>query len=290
MTCTACGAVCETGTKYCVICGALLPLDEDSANYFATLFLDQHWGSEVQPREIDEADVDTATRPRTVSAMRAMDGPASSARSTTPRRQKFAHRADTDPGATMPGKTPTGAEQRRVSDTSVIRPPAVPFETTGSGRTVETRPPGLPPASRAAASARPPSMGAKRSRALVIGAVTLLMMTILGVGSLVMALQGTDATPVSSSAVVTTQTSASPTAVGLPSGAIACTETVARNQSTSCEFAANVAVQVRQAGDVDSFQVSAYSPVTKKSYTMTCQKDTWTTCTGGVNAVVYVLA
>jgi len=74
-----------------------------------------------------------------------------------------------------------------------------------------------------------------------------------------------------------------------PTGATLCSgsTTVAVNASTSCEFAANVAAAI-PSDATGSFTVTANSPVTQKDYQMACVKGTYTVCTGGQNALVYV--
>ena len=67
------------------------------------------------------------------------------------------------------------------------------------------------------------------------------------------------------------------------------------NSSTSCPFAKNVADAVWEE-DIGAryLTVRAYSPTTKKTYTMNCTlgsmsgSDATYKCTGGNNAVVYV--
>lgn len=74
-----------------------------------------------------------------------------------------------------------------------------------------------------------------------------------------------------------------------PSGSALCgsSTTVAVNSTTSCEFALNVAAAI-PASASGTFTVTATSPVTQKEYEMSCVKGTYTVCTGGVNAIVYV--
>lgn len=74
-----------------------------------------------------------------------------------------------------------------------------------------------------------------------------------------------------------------------PSGSALCqgSTTVAVNATTSCEFAANVAAAIPPTA-TGTFVVTATSPVTQKEYEMICVKGTYTVCTGGVNAMVFV--
>ena len=74
-----------------------------------------------------------------------------------------------------------------------------------------------------------------------------------------------------------------------------CSPTVAVGKQTGCPFAFNVADQVlaltQDGSTVPSgtvFRVDAYSPTTKKNYTMTCTAGTIIVCTGGNNAEVYI--
>lgn len=83
--------------------------------------------------------------------------------------------------------------------------------------------------------------------------------------------------------------SATPSDAFPPAGATLCTgsTTVAVNAATSCPFAINVAAAI-PAGASGSFTVTANSPATNKDYQMACVRGTYTVCTGGVNALVYV--
>lgn len=74
-----------------------------------------------------------------------------------------------------------------------------------------------------------------------------------------------------------------------PAGSTLCqgSSTVAVNSTTSCEFATNVVAAI-PAGASGTFVVKAISPVTQKEYEMTCVKGTYTVCSGGTNAVVFV--
>jgi hypothetical protein len=74
-----------------------------------------------------------------------------------------------------------------------------------------------------------------------------------------------------------------------PAGATLCpgSTSVAVNSTTSCGFAQNVAAAI-PAGSTGSFTVTANSPATQKDYQMACLRGTYTVCTGGVNALVYV--
>lgn len=274
MTCTSCRTVGDSGSKYCVVCGSLLPLDEDSAPYFASLFRDEQWEALEPAREVDEADIDTPTRPRTISAMRAVAGSPLSTRTSSPRRQKSVSRTSTEP------MTPIAA--------STVASPRIPEPAPPPPPTVASRA-AAPGSVDAESDSAPTTSVRRRSRALAIGAATLVLVTLFGAGSLVLALQSTPEDPVSTSVAITSETSVSPTTPDPPAGAIVCSEGIARNETTSCEFATNVAEQVHQAGDLQSFKISAYSPVTEQTYTMSCERDTWTRCIGGRNAVVYVL-
>jgi len=83
--------------------------------------------------------------------------------------------------------------------------------------------------------------------------------------------------------------SATPSDAFPPSGATLCSgsTTVAVNATTSCPFALNVAAAI-PADASGSFTVTANSPATNKDYQMACLRGTYTVCTGGVNALVYV--
>jgi hypothetical protein len=83
--------------------------------------------------------------------------------------------------------------------------------------------------------------------------------------------------------------SAPPSDAFPPSGATLCTgsTTVAVNAATSCPFALNVAAAI-PAGASGTFTVTANSPATNKDYQMACVRGTYTVCSGGSNALVYV--
>ncbi len=87
----------------------------------------------------------------------------------------------------------------------------------------------------------------------------------------------------------TTTPSAAPSDAFPPAGAALCagSTTVAVNSATSCGFALNVAAAIPTDAS-GSFSVTANSPATNKDYQMACVRGTYTVCTGGVNALVYV--
>lgn len=66
----------------------------------------------------------------------------------------------------------------------------------------------------------------------------------------------------------------------------ACGPSVSVGPHVSCSFGVNVVRAYHQSGD--SSKISAYSPVTKKTYTMSCQGTAPAICNGGENATVYV--
>lgn len=76
----------------------------------------------------------------------------------------------------------------------------------------------------------------------------------------------------------------------VPTYATQCTSGVAVGSSkTSCAFAFNVLdAYWSQPQRVGTLSVSAFSPVTGKSYLMTCRGSRVVTCSGGDNAVVYL--
>ena len=73
----------------------------------------------------------------------------------------------------------------------------------------------------------------------------------------------------------------------VPSGAASCGGGVSAGANTSCAFALNVASAYFQADGGDP-TVSVYSPVTQRTYTMSCTGGAPTVCRGGNNAVVYI--
>ena len=87
----------------------------------------------------------------------------------------------------------------------------------------------------------------------------------------------------------TTTPSAAPSDAFPPPGAALCagSTNVAVNAATSCGFAFNVAAAIPTDAS-GTFSVTASSPTTNKDYQMACVRGTYTVCTGGVNALVYV--
>ena len=73
---------------------------------------------------------------------------------------------------------------------------------------------------------------------------------------------------------------------GLPSGATqSCGDGVSVGPQTSCPFAQNVASEYHSSGGAGTIRV--YSPVTDRTYTMTCTSGSPHVCTGGHDASVY---
>jgi hypothetical protein len=80
-------------------------------------------------------------------------------------------------------------------------------------------------------------------------------------------------------------TSAETTGSPSPSPGTDCGEGVSAGPNTSCEFALNVAASYYQSGGASSIDV--YSPVTGRTYRMSCTAGSPHTCTGGNDASVY---
>lgn len=75
----------------------------------------------------------------------------------------------------------------------------------------------------------------------------------------------------------------------LPSGVKRCGTKIGAGATTTCGFAKNVAVAVRQANKTKgAFHVGAWSPTTKLDYRLRCTAAPVTVCTGGRAAVIYV--
>lgn len=95
---------------------------------------------------------------------------------------------------------------------------------------------------------------------------------------------------------VPTVSPASPAPAGRPAGAYECWggpgryDSVAVGSSvTSCEFASSVwGEYIGAGGSGQAKTVTAYSPVTGTSYSMSCSGGAVVTCTGGNNAVVHI--
>lgn len=95
--------------------------------------------------------------------------------------------------------------------------------------------------------------------------------------------------PTSPSASTPGPTISSPSErAAFPAGVRACSDAVGVNSTTSCGFAQNVFVAYRASSRQGTVRVTATSPVTKKSYEMTCESGPLTTCRGGNDAVVYI--
>jgi hypothetical protein len=73
---------------------------------------------------------------------------------------------------------------------------------------------------------------------------------------------------------------------GTTSGTASCGGGVSVNANTSCPFGLNVAETYRASGGETVIEV--FSPVTDRSYTMTCTGAAPVVCRGGNNAVVYI--
>ncbi|MFZ2623756.1 MAG: hypothetical protein WAX29_00735, partial [Propionibacterium sp.] len=88
-----------------------------------------------------------------------------------------------------------------------------------------------------------------------------------------------------------TPSSPSPSvAASFPASASSCSQNVAVNSMTSCQFASRVSDAYRAAGSPASASLVVSSPVTGSSYTMACTAASTglVSCSGGNNAVVYL--
>ena len=82
---------------------------------------------------------------------------------------------------------------------------------------------------------------------------------------------------------------ASATGLGaLPIGFTKCSEKVAAGPKTSCEFAAAVAEKAAGRGGSGRYQITAYSPRTRKNYQLSCAPANFTTCVSDSGASVLV--
>lgn len=87
-----------------------------------------------------------------------------------------------------------------------------------------------------------------------------------------------------------------PAPAGRPAGAYECwggpgqyASVAVGSSVTSCEFASSVwGEYIGAGGSGQAMTVTAYSPVTGTTYTMTCSGGAVITCTGGNNAVVHI--
>lgn len=92
----------------------------------------------------------------------------------------------------------------------------------------------------------------------------------------------------SSSPAPSSPTSSAP--ASFPSSATTCSQNLAVNSVTSCQFATRTSDAYRAAGSPASTSLVVTSPVTNRSYTMACSAASTglVTCSGGNNAVVYL--
>lgn len=147
---------------------------------------------------------------------------------------------------------------------------------------------------------------------VMLTVVVMLLIGLLAVAAFlaVPRLAGTSAGPVTStvSATVTAPESPAqptgqpvqpvrPARVAAPSGAFECVNTgggpyssaAVGSAQTSCEFAGSVWSEYLAAGGGGNpVVVDAFSPVTGRTYTMSCSGGAVVTCSGGNNAVVYI--
>lgn len=160
----------------------------------------------------------------------------------------------------------------------------------------------------------PPKQGMSAGLAV---ALTLMAVVIVGliaaVGFLVVpGLTGSSAAPTTSTVVATATAAPSaaasepsqeqvqparPAQASAPAGSYQCSDSgggalsrsAVGSSVTSCEFAISVrSTYLSQGGSGESRVVRAYSPVTGRTYTMSCSGGDVVTCTGGNNAVVYI--
>ncbi len=88
--------------------------------------------------------------------------------------------------------------------------------------------------------------------------------------------------------VSTTGQTTAQSEAGFPASATSCDSSVAVNKFASCRFGLNVAKAFDESGRADG-SITAYSPVTKKTYTLTCSSlNGLTTCAGGRGAEIYL--
>lgn len=85
-----------------------------------------------------------------------------------------------------------------------------------------------------------------------------------------------------------TPASSPSSAASLPDSVTHCTASVGAGGATSCDFAQNVAAAIPAGSNGDAV-VRAASPVTGKTYTMTCKAGSVVVCRGGNDAEVYVI-
>lgn len=182
-------------------------------------------------------------------------------------------------------------------DATRIRPAVVPAPPPAS-----TPPQAFTPASAPPRTPTPPSAPHRAptppSRPRRIGGIVVLIVVlavavaaaVAGVFALGGSGQQTQPTPTAAGATPTPTPTHARSTIALPDGAAkACSPDVAVNSTTSCPFAQNVAAAVWAAGPMEPLRVRAHSPVTNRTYDLTCTRGEWIRCTGGTNAIVYVL-
>lgn len=276
--CPQCGTTPPKGALFCPSCGTRMPTQSE------LIAEDDQWDA-FRP-----AIPDYLFRPASDNAKESEDT------------QQFPPVIQTDPDATPIRPIPL----------VVVSPPAPAPATTPRQGTPEAD---LLPQERALIAAQPlQTLPAKRSatgaRGPVVALICLMAIAlvcgtawVLGIGkSKPVTLASARSETTSSQATNTATSSTSAASVGAtttplampseafpPAGSFPCTgsPTVAVNLTASCEFAVNVAAAI-PSGAEGNFTVTATSPKTQKDYQMSCIKGTYTVCSGGLDAVVYV--
>jgi serine/threonine protein kinase len=192
----------------------------------------------------------------------------------------------------------TGAAAKGLAEEAPTRKLSQPrLAPTVTGRSPV--PPPRRPAARPATAPAAPSGGSSSSRtAAIIGGAVVIAAGLLAAAVVIAGSGGgpnqpaattsptTTAKPGTQSATNGTRTPRQPT---LPPGSSPCNAAVSvKASTTSCPFGINVARAFHQSGGASV--VEAYSPVTGLTYTMSCSGTSPTVCTGGDNAVVYILS
>lgn len=220
-------------------------------------------------------------------------------------------------GGQHPGHDPYGGQQQGPGPYGPppggYGPPHDPYGSTQQVPYAQQPPPPPPPP--------PGGGGGPKLRWVLLGAllvasvaalVTVLMILFTGPssdsGKTVVAERAPDtaapttSAPASPTTPRATTSTPSPTpsrsTVSLPSDAVPCpggqqtaelSRSAAKDGTTSCEFAEEVRLAyLQQSSRSGTVRVQAWSPVTRKNYTMTCTGEAPVRCSGGTDAVVYL--
>jgi serine/threonine protein kinase len=195
----------------------------------------------------------------------------------------------------------TGAAAKGIGEeapTKKLTRPNLAPTVTGRSPLPPRRP---PPPPRAAAPAPSPAKDSNSTRtAAIIGGAVVIAAGLLAAAVVIAGQSGSSTQPTSQASPTQTQAQTTPSTPdrtapqeqegpALPSDARPCNAEVSvKTRTTSCVFGKSVANAYRAGGG--SSEVVAYSPKTHITYTMSCSGTNPVVCTGGHEAIVYIVA